>query len=139
MKRLPQSAAGWKASPSLSGVAFCHRFSPTLNLCAHISCSLSPSFLLSWPFPSISPGDQGRKMVGTAVGFSSRCWSSSRREKLSLVKCSLQRNEYLVGVQLSLCTAFSHWIRRFESFRGNLRAEETSVSGASRAPSRPRC
>ncbi|XP_012590399.1 PREDICTED: uncharacterized protein LOC101622930, partial [Condylura cristata] len=35
------------------------------------------------------------KMEGTAVGFSSRCWSSSLLEKLSLVKCSLQRNEYL--------------------------------------------
>uniref|UniRef100_A0A8C0IEY1 Uncharacterized protein n=2 Tax=Strigidae TaxID=30459 RepID=A0A8C0IEY1_BUBBB len=42
------------------------------------------------------------KIVGTAVGFSNRCWSSNRLEKLSLVKCSLQRNEYLVGVQLSL-------------------------------------
>uniref|UniRef100_A0A8V1A0W7 Secreted protein n=2 Tax=Phasianinae TaxID=9072 RepID=A0A8V1A0W7_CHICK len=56
----------------------------------HISLWLSRFFSASW------------KMVGTAVGFSSRCWSSSRREKLSLVKCSLQRNEYLVGVQLSL-------------------------------------
>uniref|UniRef100_A0A670JF99 Uncharacterized protein n=1 Tax=Podarcis muralis TaxID=64176 RepID=A0A670JF99_PODMU len=37
----------------------------------------------------------------TSVGFSSRCWSSCRFEKLSLVKCSLQRKEYLVGIQLS--------------------------------------
>uniref|UniRef100_A0A803TUC1 Uncharacterized protein n=1 Tax=Anolis carolinensis TaxID=28377 RepID=A0A803TUC1_ANOCA len=51
---------------------------------------LSPLFSESW------------KIVGTAVGFNSRCWSSSRFEKLSLVKCSLQRKEYLVGVQLSL-------------------------------------
>uniref|UniRef100_A0A8C8ZL57 Uncharacterized protein n=1 Tax=Prolemur simus TaxID=1328070 RepID=A0A8C8ZL57_PROSS len=42
------------------------------------------------------------KMDGTAVGLSSRCWSSSLLEKLSLVKCSLQRNEYFVGVQFSL-------------------------------------
>uniref|UniRef100_A0A8D2JG20 Uncharacterized protein n=1 Tax=Sciurus vulgaris TaxID=55149 RepID=A0A8D2JG20_SCIVU len=42
------------------------------------------------------------KMEGTAVGLSRRCWSSSLLEKLSLVKCSLQRKEYLVGVQFSL-------------------------------------
>uniref|UniRef100_A0A8B9NPX8 Uncharacterized protein n=1 Tax=Apteryx owenii TaxID=8824 RepID=A0A8B9NPX8_APTOW len=55
-----------------------------------LSGMLSSFFSASW------------KMVGTAVGLSNRCWSSSRLEKLSLVKCSLQRNEYLVGVQLSL-------------------------------------
>uniref|UniRef100_A0A8C5WQI9 Uncharacterized protein n=1 Tax=Laticauda laticaudata TaxID=8630 RepID=A0A8C5WQI9_LATLA len=70
-----------------------------------LSCFSSPFFFSTY---------------GMAVGFSNRCWSSSRFEKLSLVKCSLQRKEYLVGIQLSRCTAFNHWISRFESFNGNL-------------------
>uniref|UniRef100_A0A8C3GTJ8 Uncharacterized protein n=1 Tax=Corvus moneduloides TaxID=1196302 RepID=A0A8C3GTJ8_CORMO len=64
-----------------------------------------PFPLSEWPPPSLSLScffSTSWKMVGTAVGFSNRCWSSSRLEKLSLVKCSLQRKEYLVGVQLSL-------------------------------------
>uniref|UniRef100_A0A8C2QDY2 Uncharacterized protein n=1 Tax=Cricetulus griseus TaxID=10029 RepID=A0A8C2QDY2_CRIGR len=60
-------------------------------------------FLLAWPWPPAPRFFSDRwKIEGTAVGFSRRCWSSSLLEKLSLVKCSLQRNEYLVGVQLSL-------------------------------------
>uniref|UniRef100_A0A8C0VJQ1 Uncharacterized protein n=1 Tax=Cyanistes caeruleus TaxID=156563 RepID=A0A8C0VJQ1_CYACU len=60
--------------------------------------------LLATPCPSVLSCffSTSWKMVGTAVGFSNRCLSSSRLEKLSLVKCSLQRKEYLVGVQLSL-------------------------------------
>lgn len=83
--------------------------------------ALPASFLLVRPWPLGSLFLSARwKMEGTAVGLRRRCWSSSLREKLSLVKCSLQRNEYLVGVQFSLCTAFNHWIKRLESFRGNL-------------------
>uniref|UniRef100_A0A8C9LZZ7 Uncharacterized protein n=1 Tax=Piliocolobus tephrosceles TaxID=591936 RepID=A0A8C9LZZ7_9PRIM len=72
-------------------------------------CPLTPpvallaSFLRVRPWPPAPLFFSVRwKMDGTAVGFSRRCWSSSLLEKLSLVKCSLQRNEYLVGVQLSL-------------------------------------
>ncbi|KAG8135903.1 hypothetical protein E2320_008933 [Naja naja] len=74
-----------------------------------------------------------------AVGFSNRCWSSSRFEKLSLVKCSLQRKEYLVGIQLSRCTAFNHWISRFESFNGNLQKsiKAETTRDASRRKNRP--
>uniref|UniRef100_A0A8C2ULT8 Uncharacterized protein n=1 Tax=Chinchilla lanigera TaxID=34839 RepID=A0A8C2ULT8_CHILA len=65
--------------------------------------ALLASFLLARPWPPGSLFFSVRwKMEGTAVGLSRRCWSSSLLEKLSLVKCSLQRNEYLVGVQLSL-------------------------------------
>uniref|UniRef100_A0A8C3YIR2 Uncharacterized protein n=1 Tax=Catagonus wagneri TaxID=51154 RepID=A0A8C3YIR2_9CETA len=61
------------------------------------------SFLLLRPWPPAPRFFSARwKMEGTAVGFSRRCWSSSLLEKLSLVKCSLQRKEYFVGVQLSL-------------------------------------
>lgn len=61
------------------------------------------SFLLLRPRPPAPLFFSVRwKMEGTAVGLSRRCWSSSLLEKLSLVKCSLQRKEYLVGVQLSL-------------------------------------
>uniref|UniRef100_A0A8C9DWG3 Uncharacterized protein n=1 Tax=Phocoena sinus TaxID=42100 RepID=A0A8C9DWG3_PHOSS len=61
------------------------------------------SFLRGRPWPPAPLFFSARwKMDGTAVGLSRRCWSSSLLEKLSLVKCSLQRKEYLVGVQLSL-------------------------------------
>uniref|UniRef100_A0A8C8XC93 Uncharacterized protein n=1 Tax=Panthera leo TaxID=9689 RepID=A0A8C8XC93_PANLE len=76
---------------------------------APLACPLRPaeaflvSFLLVRPWPPVLLFFSGRwKMEGTAVGLSRRCWSSSLLEKLSLVKCSLQRKEYLVGVQLSL-------------------------------------
>lgn len=74
-----------------------------------LACALRPpeaflvSFLRGRPWPPAPLFFSARwKMDGTAVGLSRRCWSSSLLEKLSLVKCSLQRKEYLVGVQLSL-------------------------------------
>uniref|UniRef100_A0A8B9VQ45 Uncharacterized protein n=1 Tax=Anas zonorhyncha TaxID=75864 RepID=A0A8B9VQ45_9AVES len=76
---------------------------PSLGSSPSCSATWLASFLLLLTYSRLSRFFSASwKMVGTAVGFSSRCWSSSRLEKLSLVKCSLQRNEYLVGVQLSL-------------------------------------
>uniref|UniRef100_A0A5F9CVD3 Uncharacterized protein n=1 Tax=Oryctolagus cuniculus TaxID=9986 RepID=A0A5F9CVD3_RABIT len=78
-------------------------------LAAVLPCPLTPALALLASFLLVRPCPAGPrffsvrwKMEGTAVGLSRRCWSSSLLEKLSLVKCSLQRNEYLVGVQLSL-------------------------------------
>ncbi|MFT7819045.1 hypothetical protein AGIG_G25119, partial [Arapaima gigas] len=60
------------------------------------------------------------KMVGTALAFSCRCWSSQRSRKQSAVKCVLHRKEYLLGAQFSRLTARCHLASRRGLWIGNL-------------------